>query len=30
MKRGVEPGTFTLMAGSNSRDLKSATLTITA
>jgi hypothetical protein len=25
----VEPGTFTLGAGSNSRDLKTATLTVT-
>jgi len=29
MERVVEPGTFTLGAGSNSRDLKTATLTVT-
>jgi beta-glucosidase len=29
MKRVVEPGTFTVMAGGNSQDLKSATLTVT-
>ncbi|KQT31354.1 glycoside hydrolase [Sphingomonas sp. Leaf412] len=29
MKRVVEPGTFTVMAGPNSVDLKSATLTVT-
>ena len=30
MKRVVEPGTFTIFAGPNSRDLKSATLSVTA
>ncbi|HEX8660573.1 MAG TPA: glycoside hydrolase family 3 C-terminal domain-containing protein, partial [Brevundimonas sp.] len=30
MERVVEPGTFTLMAGPNSVDLKTATLTVTA
>jgi beta-glucosidase len=30
MKRVVEPGTFTISAGPNSVDLKSATLTVTA
>ena len=29
MKRVIEPGTFTVMAGGNSQDLKSATLTVT-
>jgi beta-glucosidase len=29
MKRVVEPGTLTVMAGGNSQDLKSATLTVT-
>jgi beta-glucosidase len=29
MKRVVEPGTFTIMAGGNSQDVKSATLTVT-
>jgi beta-glucosidase len=28
MKRVVEPGTFTISAGPNSVDLKSATLTV--
>jgi beta-glucosidase len=28
MKRVVEPGTFTIMAGPNSAELKSATLTV--
>ena len=30
MKRVVEPGTFTIFAGPNSRDLKSARLSVTA
>ena len=30
MKRVVEPGTFTIHAGSNSAELKSATLTLAA
>ncbi len=29
MKRVVEPGTFTIMAGGNSQDVKSTTLTVT-
>jgi hypothetical protein len=29
MKRVIEPGTFTVSAGGNSQDLKSATLTVT-
>jgi beta-glucosidase len=29
MKRVIEPGTFTIMAGGNSQDLKNATLTVT-
>lgn len=29
MKRVIEPGTFTIMAGGNSQDLKSTTLTVT-
>jgi len=29
MKRVIEPGTFTISSGPNSRDLKSATLTVT-
>jgi beta-glucosidase len=29
MKRVIEPGTFTISAGPNSRDLKSTTLTVT-
>jgi beta-glucosidase len=28
MKRVIEPGTFTISSGPNSRDLKSATLTV--
>jgi beta-glucosidase len=30
MKRVVEPGTFTIYAGPNSADLRSATLTVSA
>jgi beta-glucosidase len=29
MKRVIEPGTFTIMAGGNSQDVKSTTLTVT-
>jgi beta-glucosidase len=29
MKRVVEPGTFTIMAGGNSQEVKSTTLTVT-